>query len=299
MLQAFVRFRDPAGHQHDLVHGDVVGRLWTAALQLDDGRISEAHAMVSLREGQLQLIPLRGSLLVDGAPRDQVWLRSGLTVSLAPGVSLQVLEVGLPEEVLGIEGPDLLRQMLPSVCSIVLDPRPRVVRGWREDGALRVWTTGEAWVASYPGQSPCSVKAGSTWVVGASKVQFVEIPLANASADTTRRGDAVDAPLHLIACYDTVHLHREKHAPVVLAGKQAQLVSELVAMRGPVAWATLAGELWPDEELFVLRGRLDTLVSRLRRRLRSAGIRTSLIHTDGAGTIDLLLYPHDKVEDRS
>lgn len=72
MLHASVRLLDPAGREHDVVHGDVVGRLWTAALQLDDGRVSEAHAMVSLREGQLQLLPLRGALAVGGTPQNQI-----------------------------------------------------------------------------------------------------------------------------------------------------------------------------------------------------------------------------------
>ena len=50
-MHAHAILRDPQGHHHELVHGDVIGRVWSAALQLDDGRVSEAHAMVSLREG--------------------------------------------------------------------------------------------------------------------------------------------------------------------------------------------------------------------------------------------------------
>lgn len=80
----------------------------------------------------------------------------------------------------------------------------------------------------------------------------------------------------------------------------ARLVSELVALGGPAGWATLAGELWPDEaDLLLQRGRLDTVLSRVRRRLRAAGVRADLVHTDGAGTMELLLYPHDRVEDRT
>ncbi|MES2639391.1 MAG: FHA domain-containing protein [Myxococcota bacterium] len=297
MLHASVRLLDPAGHEHDLVHGDVVGRLWTAALQLDDGRVSEAHAMVSLREGLLQLIPLRGALAVGGTPQNHVSLRPGVEIELARGVTLRVLAVNLPDSVLGIEGPSLVRQMMPGVCSVVLDPTPRVVRGWRDDSALRVWTTGEGWMACYPGEPPQPVVPGATWSLGAAVVTFVDIPLHAASPQTTRRGGAIDAPLHIIAQFETVHLHREQQAPVVLAGMQARLVSELVALGGPVAWATLAGELWPDEGPAVQRSRLDTLISRVRRRLRTVGIRASLVHTDGAGSIELLRYPHDRVED--
>jgi hypothetical protein len=47
------------------------------------------------------------------------------------------------------------------------------------------------------------------------------------------------------------------------------------------------------------RGRLDTLLSRVRRRLRAAGLRADLVRADGAGAIELLLYPHDRVDDRT
>lgn len=299
-MHAHVRLRDPEGHEHELIPGDIVGRLWSAALQLDDGRVSEAHAMVSLREGQLQLVPLRGALAVGGQPLGQVVLKPNLRVQLAQDVVLEVLSVHLPEQVLGVEGADMARQMLPAVCSIVLDPTPRVVRGWREDAALHIWTTGETWMARGPGTPPTGVDAGSCWPIGAHTVRFVDIPIVDAGPRTTRRHGAMDAPLHILAQYDTVQLHREGWAPLVLAGMQARLVSELVALSGPVGWATLAGELWADEDdLALQRSRLDTLVSRVRRRLRAAGVRADLVHTDGAGILELLLYPRDRVEDRS
>lgn len=207
--------------------------------------------------------------------------------------------MNLPDSVLGLEGPELVRQMLPSVCSVVLDPSPRVVRGWREDGVLRVWTTGEGWMASAAGEAARPVVPGTSLILGRWSASFVDIPLHSASLQSTRRGGAMDAPLHIVAQYDSVSIHREQRAPIVLAGMQARLVSELVLLDGPVAWATLAGELWPDEELSVQRGRLDTLISRLRRRLRAGGVRTTLIHTDGAGSIQLLRYPHDQIEDRT
>src|SRR6185369_975023 len=120
-----------------------VGRSTGAALQLDDGRVSEAHAMVSLREGQLQLIPLRGGLAVGGEPVSHVVLRPGVLLDLALGVRLEVVEVLLPEEVLGVEGEGLPRQMLPSVASLLVDRQGlRLASGWREDAAAQLWSTG-------------------------------------------------------------------------------------------------------------------------------------------------------------
>ena len=59
-MRAFVRLKDPDGVVHELSHGDIIGRVWSAALHLDDARISEAHAMVSLRGQELKLLALRG-----------------------------------------------------------------------------------------------------------------------------------------------------------------------------------------------------------------------------------------------
>jgi hypothetical protein len=88
--------------------------------------------------------------------------------------------------------------------------------------------------------------------------------------------------------------------PVTLGGLQARLVSELVAIDGPVSWSVLAEELWPDgDDAFLRRNRLDTLLSRLRRRFRAAGLRADLVRADGSGTVELFLYPHDRVEDRT
>ena len=48
-MQAHVTLRAPDGRIYQLSHGDLVGRIWSAALCLSDPQVSEAHAMVSLR----------------------------------------------------------------------------------------------------------------------------------------------------------------------------------------------------------------------------------------------------------
>ncbi len=68
-MRAFVRFQLPDGTQRDLYPGDIIGRLWSAALHVDDARVSEAHALVSLRGRELQLLALRGRFAVDSTPR--------------------------------------------------------------------------------------------------------------------------------------------------------------------------------------------------------------------------------------
>jgi hypothetical protein len=67
-MRAFVRFRDPRGEELELEPGDVIGRSWKAALWLQDPRVSECHAAVSLRDGGLRLIALRGRFSLGKGP---------------------------------------------------------------------------------------------------------------------------------------------------------------------------------------------------------------------------------------
>ncbi len=291
--------RAPDGTSYELTPGEIVGRTQTAALVVDDGRVSEAHAMVSLRDGDLQLLALRGAFSVGGTPREQVVLRTGLQIDLARGVTLDVLSVVLPDDVLGIEGPGLPLRALPSVSSIVIEPRLRITRGWDERAAARVWSTGDAWRLRVADRAHRGVAAGDEVDLGGVVVRFVAIPLSGAGHSATRRPDP-SAALHIVAHYDSVHIHRGGHVVLHFGGILARLVSELVAVRGPVAWRVLAAELWPNEDdAAVVRGRLDVNLTRLRRKLRSAGLRADLVRTDGAGQVELVPGPLDTLEDRT
>ena len=101
-MDPFVVLRLPDGSRATLRHGDLVGRLETAALHIADPRISEAHAMVSLRGATLKLLALRGRLAVEGFAVRDVELVAGLTIALAGEVALVVERVGLPEQILGL-----------------------------------------------------------------------------------------------------------------------------------------------------------------------------------------------------
>ncbi len=297
-MRAFVHLRDPAGVLHELAPGDIVGRLRSAALPLDDGRVSEAHAMVSLREGELRLIALRGSFAVGGRPRAEVALAPGVEVQLARGLSLRVEAVELPEDVLGVEGPGLPAQALPGVASLL--DGPRLLRGWREDAAAWIWSTGGEWSLRAAGGAERALRAGDRVALPGGEVRFVAMPLRAAGHSETRRHGGVDAPLVVVASCASVALHRDGDVVLGFGGVHARLVGELVAMGGRAPWRVLAGELWPDlDDDPQLRSRLDVTLSRLRRRLRDGRVRTDLVCADGAGTIELLLDPHDRLEDRT
>ncbi|MCB9741699.1 MAG: hypothetical protein H6741_02225 [Alphaproteobacteria bacterium] len=304
-MRAYTCLRAPDGSLHELVHGDLIGRLSSAALCLDDGRVSEAHAMISLREQELRLIALRGALAVRGKPCSEVALEPGMKVLLARGLALVVEEVVLPEVVLGLEGEGLSRQVLPPVCSLLLAPRPHLAKGWAGEADAWIWCAGEgpggsSWRVRRPGEGARGLEPGDTLELSGLRFQAVAVPLESAGQAATRRFGGVDAPLHIVASFDTVHIHRDGDVVMGLNGVLARVVSELVAFGGPVAWTVLAEQLWPREkDPTVLRPRLDVNLSRLRRKLREARVRTDLVRSDGAGQVELLLYPHDQVEDRT
>lgn len=297
-MHPLVRLRAPDGQLHDLFPGDMIGRLATAALPIDDGRVSEAHAMVSLREGELRLIGLRGAFAVDGRPTAEVPLQEGLRIQLARGLWLVVEHVSLPDSVLGLESDSLPAQGLPGVCSV--RPGPRLVRGWREDALAWIWSTGDDWTVRIGDAPPRSFGVGDTLRIGGEDLRVVALPLGLAGHTPTRQAGGVDAPMRIVARYDTVHIHREGEVVSAFGGIHARLVGELVSMGGSAPWRVLAAELWSgltDDAL--LRSRLDVTLSRLRRRLRTARVRTDLVRSDGTGTIEILLYPHDHLDDQT
>jgi len=297
-VYAWVSLRTADGHIHELTHGDLVGRLWCAALHLNDGRISEAHAMVSLRGASLQLVALRGALSVDGKSVGHVDLRPGLVIQIAAEVELEVIEVHLPSQILGLEGEGLARQPIPAVCSLLSGPPPRLVRGCLDGALAWFWSTGDGWMCRRPDTPPEPLRAGDGLQLGGQLFTVVGLPLGDAGPAPNRQVDVAGAPLRLVARYDTVHLHREGSAALTFSGKQARLISELVATGVPLSWQALSGELWPDEaDASRRRSRLDVTMSRIRRKLRSRAVRADLVRTDGAGHFELLIYPHDTVED--
>lgn len=299
-MKATVTFR----HQDTeavLFPGDVVGRIGGAALQIDDARVSEAHAMVSLREGRLRLLALRGALSVRGRQVREVELVPGQSIGLAPQVDIEVVALSLPEAVLGIEGSGLSPSMLPPVACIHVEPIPRVVARYDKAAPVLIWSVGEQWrVRTAESPEPRLLRAGETITVGDHTFRAVPIALDSAGTRQTALSQALAAPLHIVAQYDVVVIHRKGQPAVQLQGVIARMLTELMAVGGLLSWRALAGEIWPrEEDEATLRHRLDANMSRLRSKLRGAGIRTDLVRLDGGGHVQFVRYPHDEVEVRS
>lgn len=292
--------RTPDGQSVVLGPGDIIGRLSGAALPLDDVRISEAHAMVSLRGRELKLLGLRGRFAIAEASTDEAVLQEGMRVTLAQGLDLVVESIALPDELLAIEGDGIPRQVLSSAASIAVVPRPMLLPRYRPDAAAYIWDNGESWRIRIGEEQSRDLHPEDTFRIGSFSFRAVAVRLEQAGKKATHLDETLSPPLHIVSNFDTVHIHAEGRSVLALNGISARILSELVSIAGPTSWEVVAGEIWSDEsDRFQLRRRWDIALVRLRRRLREGRIRPDLVHTGGTGQIELLLHPDDRVEDRA
>lgn len=295
-MRALVTICGPNQKLWDLTHGDLVGRLRSAALPIDDPRVSEAHAMVSLRGESLRLLALRGRLFVDHEARMEVVLTEGLAIGLAPKVTIEVRRVVLPQSVMALEGEGFPRQLLQGVSSLVTVPQPRLVPGYLTQASAIFWGEEDHWkIEVAPGITEC-LTPNQPFEIAGRQFRLVMVPLKAASADETLGGLA---PVRLVVQYDTVEIHHCGRV-VLISGNSARLISELVDFAGPVPWDMLASEIWNQEvDREQLRSRFDMTVLRLRKRLRDCGIRDDLVMSTGTGHIHLVLREGDTLDDRN
>lgn len=298
-MRACVTLSRSDGRTWVLGHGDLVGRLWTAALPLEDPRVSEAHAMVSLRDGRLQLLALRRRFAVGGKLVSKVTLEPGLVIELAPDVALTVVDLALPEAVLAIEGDGLSRQALLGVSSLFTKPRPSLVPGYEADAEAWIWTDGESWTLRVPGRPEARLIEGAEWQVGQRTFRAVLVPLSSSSQNATRVEGGLERPLRLVSWYESVEIVRAGEPTITIGGMPGRLLGELISIGGSAPWDAVARELWPKLPEENLRKSWDVTLSRLRAKLRSAGIRVDLVKPDGSGQVLLSLGEHDEIEDHA
>ncbi|MBT9558178.1 MAG: winged helix-turn-helix domain-containing protein [Myxococcales bacterium] len=296
-MRAFAQLRTPDGGLVELGHGDLIGRLWSAALPLDDPRISEAHAMVSHRDGALKLLALRGRLGVGRDDVAELELSRGLIVTLARGLSLTVVAVRLPAEVLGIDAPGLGRRVLAGVNSFTLTPRPTLLPHYVPGADALIWSSGASWRVRVGDEPDRLWSVGDVITLPGLVITAVAIPVQQAEEKVTLGSTSGLRPLRIVARFDTVHLQERDQTVLTLDGVGARIISELGLLGGPVRWEVLAAELWPGAPAERLRTRLDTAIMRLRAALRDAGVRPDLVRTTGTGHVELLLHPRDELVD--
>lgn len=287
-MRAYARLRLPDGQRRELGSGDIIGRMSTAALVLDDARVSEAHALITLRAGELRLLPLRGRCAVDGELCGEAVLEPDMVIEPAPGLELLVEDVHLPSAVMAFQGDGLPLQVLNAVVSLQTLPLPVLVPRYVGDADAHIWVTGSDWRVRIGDGPTRPLLPGQELLINGRRFVAVTTSLDRAAQSPTQDA-GYRGSLRIVARFDAVHIHRGSELALVLDGLAARVVSELVAAAAPLGWEGLAAELWPaDGDRGVLRARWDVLMARLRRKLRGAGISTDLIRASGNGLIELL-----------
>lgn len=289
------------GQRATLNPGDLVGRLWSAKLSIDDSRVSEAHAMISLRGATLKLLGLRGVLAVKGRRVPDVTLMPGMRVFLARDLYLTVLEVEVPSHTLALRVGDLPPQILSSsVYSLFVNPVPQMRPRHDPSADGWVWSTGKDWSWQAKGGSVQTVTLEEDLKVRGVIFRAEPIPVRQSASDETVGIGQLHPPMHLIARYDSFHIHRSGRDPVVISGIASRILSELVAFGGPTNWETVAREVWRQEtDRNQLRRKWDVNLARLRKRLHDHQIRPDLLKSDGKGNLELIVDAGDRVSDET
>lgn len=300
-MRAEVRLRTPSGQVVRLGPGDLIGRTSAAALVIDDPRVSEAHALVSLRRGDLFLLALRRLFGVRGKPTAELRLVRGLELDIVEGLRLHVEEVITPAEVIALRGPGIAPRPLGQVVSFLAGSPPQTCDRFVPGAIAHLWSLSpERWRIRIGADDPFDLELGQRFVIDGVELEVCVAKLAAAEHLPTDRGGGFEPGLRIVAHYESVELHRDNTPPVMIGGIGARLISELVSYDGPVGWEVLARELWRDDvDAMELRHRWDVALSRVRTRLREGGIRPDLLRSDGGGQIQLVLYEGDRVLDRT
>ncbi|MBX2801613.1 MAG: hypothetical protein KTR31_28305 [Myxococcales bacterium] len=280
--------------------GDLIGRMPGAALHISNPRISEAHALVTLRGPRLMLQALRGPMSFEGIHVLEVVMRPGVRVQLCDGVELTIESVALPESVLGVAG--LSADVLPltaSVHSVLLDGPPRLVARFDPEAAAWLWTSETGWTIQIGRQPPRPFEVDRRYAIGQTEIRGARIPLVVASSRCTRGTGRPHPTLRVVARHDAVHIFAEGRPVTTLSGLPGRILSELVTIGLPVSWEVIARSLWSDADPSALRTRWDRNLHLLRSKLRAARLRSDLVRSDGTGLVEVVLVPGDVTVDET
>lgn len=277
--------------------GELIGRSDLAALCIDDPRVSEAHAMVSLRSEGLMLLALRGRFRMQNKVYTELCLEPGLEVELADGLTLRCEEVVLPLQLTALKIPGLPMLTLTRTMTLFMQEQsaPRIAQGYHAGGDAIFWAVGEQWRArTRESEAPQSLQFGQRVRIGALDIEVVPIALRDAARGQTRAADLAQ-PLSLQSLGEAVRVTRDRQPPAIISGVPGKICAALVEGGRAMSWRQLTQRVWPDDASLesALRRRFDAGISRLRERLQQLGVDDGIIRLDGAGFVILTLEPED------
>ncbi len=273
--------------QHRLYSGSIIGRMAGAALHIDDPRVSEAHAMVSLRGKGLQLLALRGSL-GDGSR----WLRevnlrppkagqAEQVVQLTEDIQLRVLECILPDEILALTGlgPDPI-ELTGAEASILDTPTRPLVAGYRPSALAWLWCSWGSWQIQVGDGTAAPLEVGQCWQIGQREVTVISRPVTDAQTTRTVSAAKLRPPLKLRVGAEQTLIEVPGRRPVRITGNAGQIIraaAQLTWGKDASHWRVVAGQIWsanPTQENWYVNMR------RLREKLVSVGIYKDLVRSD-------------------
>lgn len=297
-MGVWARLRLPNGELADVHPGSIIGRLASARVQLNDPRVSEIHALISLRGRTLKILSQRGLIKVNGTSCAEAVLHPGQQLTLVPGVELSVLDVSLPAQVLVLElsGASPMELSAP-VYSLRAG---RLIASYLPGAAMYLWSDEVGWSVELPGEPVRQVREGDSWSIGEQTMTLRTVPLQQVATVNTRSTGRIHRPMTLIVRYETVHIRREGMEPVIIVGIPAQIISELAEFRAPTPWHLIADQIWKsDSSESRKRQNWDRTMRRMRAKLREAGLPVGLVAADGRGNVELVLRSQDVLIDES
>lgn len=287
-------------HSEEIVSlgpGEFIGRSDMAALCVDDPRISEAHAMVSLRGHALKLLALRGRFRVRGRVVAEATLREGMRVELAQDLGMRCERIHLPTHLLGLRIEGMPPFQLMGTMTLYADTTPRLAQGFDPEGDAIFWAVGEQWRASITRAAPRVLKAGETLDISGLPVQILSIPIDDAEQPRTRT--SLRVPLTLRCLGEAVRVETPGTSPLMLTGIPGKILAALIRHDNMTTWRHICDDVWAGDASTetALRRRFDTGLGRLRARLDELlPDDERLIVLDGAGMVTLQLTTEDRVE---
>jgi len=285
--------------------GDLIGRSRAAALRLNSPRISEAHAFVSLREGQLKLLALRGRVARSGEPPvTELTLLPGMTIKLARDLKLLVEAVSLPGSLLGLTINGAVTPLLASEYSLLTDP-PTLLTGYRAEAAGHIWSGDERWFLKLPEQPLESLAAGQRLMLGDSSIEVVELPLSELAAARTM-GPVYARPsepgLRIDSHKERCRVEKPDGSILDITGVMATMLHVMARTHpGHLHWAEVTQQIWfnnnplPAKREQSFRSSFHRTRQRLRARLKESGVREDLFGQAGYGQWRLNLSPDDQL----
>jgi len=303
MSSPSVLFSTSDGRATRVFPSGILGRMSSAALRVVGPGISEAHALISLRGAHLWCLALRGKVqwrTEPGVPlqsASELMLEPGMEIVLGETVVLMVEDVVLPDMVHAIVGlPGGARPLLTGQASLTIEPTVSLDDDLSPDAALWVWMDGQEWMVQVPGEAPRSVSLGDVIWEGPPTLRLGTASLAGQGTANTH--GELGLPLVIEAWREQTIIRAPGGRPVVLSGKAAAIVRELVLYRVPTHWREVAEQVWADADVD-LRANFDRNRKRVAARLKSAGLRHDLLGTRGDGHYFLKLGPQDRLLDRT